>query len=52
MLTVVASGQLLVLRQTLLSQLKGILAHDGGHVYGNPLVDRCWLRAFAASDGL
>ena len=38
MLTVVTPGHLLVLLQTVLRQIEGLLVHDGGHTYGNPLI--------------
>jgi len=40
MLAVVAPGQLLVLLQTLLRQIEGLLAHDAGDPYGDPIFYR------------
>jgi len=40
MLAVVAPGHLLVLLQTVLRQIEGLLAHDDGYTYGDPIFHR------------
>jgi len=40
MLAVVAPGQLLVVFQTVLRQIEGLLAHNAGYPYGDPILHR------------
>jgi hypothetical protein len=47
MFTVVTPGHLLVLRQTVLRQIEGLLAHDDGYPDGDPIFHWSRLLAFA-----
>jgi hypothetical protein len=49
MLAVVTPGHLLVLLQTVLCQIEGLLGHDDGYSYSDPIFRRGGLLALAGA---